>query len=209
VAGRNLLGSAVEESLSLSQGASNADPAFIRQLYIHSVTYLLRGLPDDLSTEERLSLRTALPSGIAEPVRLGNHNLCQSYLESDGRIRNRQCYPPSLLHRILASLVIQLFILASFLLPHIKILLRKAYLYERNNRISEKMLAKSIDTVDTVGKKGIEFGEAVAKIGDGKLGQTFNELAVWCFEGVAGGIYEGVGEGLVILSSKQRLPSDG
>ncbi|KAI9780971.1 MAG: hypothetical protein M1839_006410 [Geoglossum umbratile] len=203
--GRDLLSSAVEESLPVSQGASSADPAFIRQLYIHSLTYLLRGLPHDLSTEERLSLRTALPSGVALPVRLEDDDSRQSpYRDSEGKIRNWGPYQPSLLHRILASLVVQLFIFAHFLLPHIKVLLRKAYIYERNNRISEKVLAKGIDTVDTVGKKGIEFGEAVAKIGDGKLGQAFNELAVWCFEGVAGGIYEGVGEGMVILSAKCR-----
>jgi hypothetical protein len=93
---------------------------------------------------------------------------------------------------------------AHFLMPHVKALLRNAYIYERSNRISEKMLAKSIDTVDMVGKKGIEFGEALARIGDGKLGQALNEMAAWCAEGVVGGIYEGIGEGMVIINSKNQ-----
>ncbi|KAI9867623.1 MAG: hypothetical protein M1813_008423 [Trichoglossum hirsutum] len=208
--GRSLLSSAIEESLSESQDAPDKELSFTRQLYIHSVTYLLRGLPNDLSAEERLGLRSALPSGVMEPLRLdiNGQNLVM-IRGSESRIRNRASSPPSLLHRILASLVIQLFVFAHFIFPHVKTLLRNAYIYERNNRLSERMFAKSIDTVDTVGKKGIEFGEAVARIGDGKLGQALNEVAMWCAEGVAGGIYEGVGEGMVIVGAKnQNLTSD-
>ncbi|KAH0541456.1 hypothetical protein FGG08_004065 [Glutinoglossum americanum] len=210
--GRNLLSSAVEESLSAPRDAANADPAFTRQLYIHSMTYLLRGLPNDLSTEERVGLRSALPPGVADPLRLDiDSQSVVTIRDSEGRIRKGASPPPSLLHRILASLVVQLFIFAHFLLPHIKALLRNAYVYERHNRISEKMLAKSIDTVDTVGKKSIEFGEAVARIGDGKLGQALNEMAMWCAEGVAGGIYEGVGEGWLqqAQESLQQHPNEG
>ncbi|KAH0566459.1 hypothetical protein GP486_000129 [Trichoglossum hirsutum] len=209
-ASRNLLSSAMEESLQESQDAPDRDPALTRQLYIHSLTYLLRGLPKDLSAEERLDLRSALPSGVTEPLRLDidDQNVV-TIRDSERKIRNGTSSTPSLLHRITASLVIQLIVFAHFILPHIKALLRNAYIYERNNRLSERVLAKSIDTVDTVGKKGIEFGEAVARIGDGKLGQALNGVAVWCAEGVAGGIYEGVGEGIVIVSAKnQRLASD-
>jgi hypothetical protein len=114
---------------------------------------------------------------------------------------------PSLLHRTLASSIVQLFILFQFILPYLKYLLSVAYQYDRTHRISEKVLSQSIETVDTIGKKGLSFTGAIYGLNDGKVGQAITEAAAWFVEGVTGGIHEGVGEGLAVMGV--RRPSQG
>jgi hypothetical protein len=199
IQGLNLLGLAIEESASLSREATGGNASFSRQLYLHAVTYLLRGLPEDLTTEEQMSVRGALPQGIVTPLRVESsdgHHLNYSQI---GRDRSN----PSLLHKTLASTIVQLFILFQFILPYVKILLASAYQYERTHRISEKILARSMDTVDGIGKRGLTITAAIYGIGDGKVGQALNEVISWVVKGVTGGIHDGVGEGMIIMGAKK------
>jgi len=104
--GLSLLSLSVSESNTLSQKSesSTASPSFARQLYIHALTYFLRGLPTDLTTEEGLSVRSALPPDIVAPLRLEFDGVeMPSYRGSkNGRRRTKQSQP-SVLHRTLAT----------------------------------------------------------------------------------------------------------
>jgi hypothetical protein len=115
---------------------------------------------------------------------------------------------PSFLHRTLAALVVRMFIIFQILLPYIKVFFAAAYRYERQHRISERVFISSIDTIEGVMKSGVQFGNAVCQINNGKVGQAINDATVWWVKGVTGGIHQGVGEGLVILgvdnAGKQR-----
>lgn len=95
----------------------------------------------------------------------------------------------------------QLFILFQFILPYIKYLLNSAYQYDRTHKISEKVLSGSISTVDMLGKRGVLLSEAVLGMGDGKMAQVLAHIASWLVEGVAGGIQDGLGEGMVIIGA--------
>lgn len=162
-------------------------------MYIHSLTYLLRALPTDLSIEEQLSVRGALPDGVVEPLHLPTYSSRTSTAEGNQE--------PSLLHRTLASTIIQLFIFIQFVLPYLKYLLSAAYAYDREHKISEKVLAQGVETVDALGKTGLSLSGAIYGMGDGKVGQLITETAAWVVEGVTGGIHEGVGEGMIILGA--------
>ena len=199
--GLNLLGLAVEESASLSASTNSQDATLGRHLYIHALTYLLRGLPTDLSPEEQLTVRASLPSGVAEPLRLEVQDqqlLIGPGAESD----TASTPPPSMLHRAVASSIVQIFVFFQFLLPYLKLLLFNIYTYERTHHVTEKLLATSLDTVDALGKRGIEVSGAVARLGDGRVGQALNHITVWWVDSVAGGICDGVGEGLVMLGGR-------
>lgn len=190
----------MEESSTLSQNSQFGNASFARQLFLHAITYLLQALPSDLTKEERLSVRSALPAGVVEPLRLHVNSAYDTSASKPSQ--------PSLLHRTLASSIVQLFILFQFVLPYIRYLLSAAYQYEREHKISEKVLSQSIETVDMVGKRGVDMAGAVFGMGDGKVGQLITETTSWFVEGVTGGIHEGVGEGLAILGAK-RTPSSG
>jgi hypothetical protein len=113
---------------------------------------------------------------------------------------------PSVLHRTLATSIINFFILIQFLLPYIKVLLRAAYEYERNHRISEKVLASSIETVDGLGRIGMRGGGAIWSSGF-VLG--VGELVNWIVDGVSGGIQEGLGEGMARVGVKREVEARG
>jgi hypothetical protein len=201
-AGLNLLSLAVEESSTISQDPRYGSASLARQLYLHALTYLLRALPSDLTTEEQISVRSALPVGVVEPLRLEVPDSCPSpnhSIESDNQ--------PSLLHRALASTIVQFFILFQFALPYLKYLLSAAYQYEREHKISEKVLSQSIETVGTLGKRSLSITGAIYGMGDGRVGQLIADVAGWFVEGVTGGIHEGVGEGLVIVGARRPSPS--
>lgn len=186
---------AVDESSTISQDHRFGNPGLARQLYIHALTYLLRALPSDLTTEEQLSVRIALPTGVVEPLRLE--------IATEQISTSRTQEPPSILHRTLATTIIQLFILFQLVLPYVKFFLQAAYKYEREHKISEKLLSQSIETVDSIGKRGISLTGAIYGMGDGKVGQAITGTAAWFVEGVTGGIHEGVGEGMVIVGAKK------
>jgi hypothetical protein len=151
-----------------------------------------------MSTEEQLSIRGALPPGVVEPLRLDANPGYNAHAVSPPSDQ------PSLLHRTLASTIVQLFILFQFILPYLKYLLSAAYQYDREHKISEKLVSQGIETVDSLGKTGISFTAALYGMGDGKVGQMITQTAAWFVEGITGGIHEGVGEGMVIIGAAPR-----
>ncbi|KAL2060906.1 hypothetical protein VTL71DRAFT_8958 [Oculimacula yallundae] len=195
--GFSLLSLAVDESSSISRNPDFGNASFARQLYLHALTYLLRALPTDLTTDEQISIRSSLPPGIVEPFHIESHGHSQS-------TKSTSDAQTSLLHRTLASTIIQLFIFVQFILPYIKYLLSTAYQYDREHKISEKVLSQGIETVDILGKTGLSWTGAIYGMGDGRVGQVVTETAAWLVEGVTGGIHEGLGEGMVIMGAPRR-----
>ena len=200
--GLSLLSLAVGESSTISQDPQFGDSGFARQVYLHALTYLLRALPPDLTTEERLSVRSALPAGVVEPLQL---KIDAGY-NSPNVSRDPNAHP-SLLHRTLASSIVQMFILFQFLLPYLKYLLSTAYQYEREYKISDKLFSQGIDTVDIIGKRSLSITGAIYGMGDGRVGQIITDATGWFIEGITGGIHEGVGEGMVIMGARRPSPS--
>lgn len=152
-----------------------------------------------MSAEEQISIRGALPPGVVEPLHLNSGYFLETQHPSPEQ--------PSLLHRTLATTIIQLFLLAQFILPYLKYLLAAAYQYDREHKISEKILSQSIETVDSLGKTGLSLTGAIYGMGDGKVGQMITETTAWFVEGVTGGIHEGLGEGMVIMGAKPQKSS--
>lgn len=197
IVGLNLLSLAAGESSTISQIDGFGNASFARQLYIHSLTYLLRALPADLTTEEQLSLRTSLPDGVVEPMVLnvGGRNEGQASI----KLPSQQ---PSFLHRTLATTIIQIFIFCQLIFPYVKTFLQTAYCYDREHKISEKVLTQILNTADEIGRRGITVTGAIYGMGDGKVGQAITEIAAWVIEGVTGGIHEGLGEGMAMMGAR-------
>lgn len=140
------------------------------------------------------TLRTALPEKARQETQA---SIQSSSSESSSRTE------PSLLHRLLASGIIQLFLFIQLILPHVRYLLYGAYRYEREHRLLEKVLSSSIDTVEQVGKRSFSIGGTLLKAGNGRLGGVVLESAAWWIEGISGGIHEGFGEGIGILGGEE------
>ena len=192
--GLNLLSLSLDESTTISNRHAAESTSFSRQLYLHSITYLLRGLPSDLTAAEQLGIRSSLPPNLVT---------VEPELDCSKCPRSTTVAPtkPSILHRTLANLIIQTCILFQLFLPYLKALLSAAYTYDREHKVSAKLMVHGFETVDKVSRGSWTVGGKVLELGDGKLGQYFGESAKWFVEGVVGGVNEGLGEGLLILSS--------
>ena len=77
--------------------------------------------------------------------------------------------------------------------------MRQLYEYERTHRITERIVTTTLEAADGLGKGSVNIGAAVCKFNEGRVGVALTNFAAWWMEGVAGGIYEGVGEGMVHL----------
>ncbi|KAH7036256.1 hypothetical protein B0J12DRAFT_582032 [Macrophomina phaseolina] len=203
--GLNLLTAALQD-YTTPDGCSGETSSFGRTLYIQALTLLLKGLPCDLSTQEKMSIETSLPPDIVKVIHV---DISSGQLVCQGKqhVSEPQRPPPepSWLHRLLASSIIQCFLLLHLLLPYIKLFIGHAYKYERQHRISEKLVSSSINTVDELGRRSIRFTNAIFQMNDGKVGQAINDLTLWWLRGVTGGIHEGVNEGFLLLGTRNAV----
>jgi hypothetical protein len=111
---------------------------------------------------------------------------------------------PSLIHRIVSSSIIQFCLVLQFLSPYIKFLVCNLMQSERMHKTTESVATASMNTASTLCKSCVFFASTVMKFGDGKMSKAILSLAMWWLTAVVGGIYEGVGEGLVILCDERQ-----
>ncbi|KAF2758396.1 hypothetical protein EJ05DRAFT_350190 [Pseudovirgaria hyperparasitica] len=191
----NLLSQAIHESSTFEPTPDQPDTMFCRDLYLSSVSYLLRGLPSDLTASEALVLQSSLPKSIAAQE-TGNMAAkhCNAHTNETNGLDE-----PSIVHRTLAYLVLQVFVVCHFCLPYLRILLREAYAYERRHHISERALATSLNTFDEVGKSTVGLLERVYAIDEGRFGRSVNETVVWWVREVSGGLKQGLKEGVLAM----------
>ncbi|KAF2099631.1 hypothetical protein NA57DRAFT_75133 [Rhizodiscina lignyota] len=202
--GWNLLNNSRLESFSAERRSAEFTAILSRQQYVHAATYILRGLPEDLSTEEKMGIETALPREVRESVASSTNQLQLLKSGSQGSsTKGDTQVERSILHRIVAYMVLRFFLILNLLLPYITVCLGRVYHYERKHRVSERMFSASISGIDMVGKRSMELSHTVYGLNDGKVGESINELLVWWIRGVTGGIHEGVGEGLNIVSQRK------
>lgn len=106
----------------------------------------------------------------------------------------------SILRRLTATLVFHAFILGQFLLPYIKLFISQAYRWEREHRITKRVVNKSINTVDSLGRKGLEISKTMCQMNDGKVGQAINDMTLGLVQGIAGGIQQGIADGFALIA---------
>jgi hypothetical protein len=170
------------------------------------MTYLLRGLPSDLTREEAMSLQTALPPSLVavqnEPC---NHTTASSKEEST----DVQEPPPyaSLLHRITALAVVQVFVMAGFLAPYVKLYAAQAYQFEREHKITQKMVNNGIMAADVVRRRSLQFTRTICQMNNGVVGEALNGWTTWWVRGLTGGLQQGIVEGVSMMGGDGRKPS--
>ncbi|KAF9741487.1 hypothetical protein PMIN01_01026 [Paraphaeosphaeria minitans] len=193
--------SALAYAESQSPHIDDASVILTRQMYIHSLTYLLRGLPTALSPEEAVSLQAALPLDL----------VITAPCDHDPPFANpsRHIPPPSepsVLHRIIATVVFETFVLFQFLLPYIKLFLGHAYRFERKHNVAQRLVNNGIMGADAVRRMGMQLTHTICQMNDGKVGVALNELMFWCVKGVTGGLQQGIQEGVGFLGRDEERP---
>lgn len=176
-----------------------------RQLYIHGMTYLLRGLPSQLTPEEILSLQAAIPQNIltvqSDP---STHAMipASSRAQSSQEIRAQET---TILHRITAMLVFQTFMFIQFLLPYIKLFMGHAYRFEREHKLTQRLMSTSVSTADELTRRGLRLSQTICQMNNGKVGQTINEVVVWWARGLTGGMQQGIEEAWGVAGEGRKM----
>lgn len=169
----------------------NSDTRLVRSLFIDGVGYLLEALPSDLTDDEARLIHDRLPDAIKE-----NTNKLPGSSSHNNSVNPNT---PSYLHRLIATLIVYGFIFAQLILPYAKVLLNSIYTYERKYRVTERVLAAALETADGVGKGAGNIGSTLTTLSEGRVFTGLCTLTTWTIESVAGGVYEGINEGLVVL----------
>jgi hypothetical protein len=168
---------------------------------------MLRGLPIDLSVDEKMSIWSSIPPDVQQISPITNSAVViHPGKQRIGGATNTK--NPSLLQQVVASFIVQMFMITQFLIPYIKYCLAIVYKYERRYRISERVIASSVQTCEGMMKTGLQVTDTICRMNDGKVGQALNEMSVWWISGVTAGIHQGVGDGLAMLGAKEDASPD-
>ncbi|CAK3758706.1 Hypothetical predicted protein [Lecanosticta acicola] len=171
----------------------------VRRQYIDGVACMVRGLPAELSEEEELSLREALPASI----RAGRHGDVTALTRGERRPGQAvPLSPQSSLHRSVATVTLYLFLAVAFVLPYLQLFLRLAYQWDRKHKVSDRVLARSVAAADAVGKRTMMLATSICAMNEGKVGDTMRQAGIYLMQGVSGGVYDGVGEALRIRADE-------
>jgi hypothetical protein len=184
-------------SLLQSSSYLSSNPNFSRQLYIDAVSYLLRGLPRNLSMEETLRLQAAMPSEMMPPQQSADRDIVQGHFDDD-RV-TQQGEDPTILHRVVAMVVLQIFLLLSFLWPYVQTTCRGAYQYDREHHISEKLLNQSWTAANALSKNTMTVARTVCSWNNGQVGTALEDAVFWWVHSITGGLRDGVKDGMEVF----------
>lgn len=159
------------------------------------VTYLLKGLPRDLDACEMKQIQSALPPDLRSQETLQDHP------ESD-RIMSITSQR-SFLHRGVQMAVVNFIFFVHLLIPYFMFLLKQVAQVERRYKVSETLVSHGKEVMNVLGKQSISLTEAISHMNDGKVGQSILDVVSWTIAGVTQGIYDGVGEGLMVVGATE------
>lgn len=185
-----------------SQSTSATDDPLNRRLYIDGISYILRGLPEDLSPEETLVLRAATPAVLLpEP---------QEPTTDQRQLVHQQPphpnHPPTLLHRTTSTLTFYTLVLLTFLLPYLQTLFTALYALDARHKISARFLTQTTLLLRLVAAQAIAVMALAWGANDGALRHACRDFGVWVLRDVCGGLDEGVGRAVqgLRLEEKER-----
>ncbi|KAF2247918.1 hypothetical protein BU26DRAFT_428910 [Trematosphaeria pertusa] len=206
--GISLTTQAYQESHALARRPDDTATVLTRQLYLHGMTYLLRGLPADLTPEETLSLQAAIPQGLVNIQNEPDAHAVVPFTQDNPMA----CGAPSdasILHRVTAVVVFQTFITIQFLLPYLRLFAGHAYQFERQHKVTQRVVSNGIMTADALRRRSLQLSHTICQMNDGKVGQAINDLTLWWVRGLTGGLQQGIADGVTVFSNERFTTSKG
>jgi hypothetical protein len=168
-----------------SCGQDDVMPDIVRTQYVHSMALLLKSLPPALTPAEQLNLLASIPQSIMEKD--GQALVPMSPLGSS----QQEARSRSLLWQITAWLVFNLFVVVQMMAPYVKQTLRHAAQWEQEHQLARSALNTSIALGGRLSRR---VTEAVWRMQDGAAGEVLIKALVYCADGIAGGLQQGLAE---------------
>ena len=182
-------------ALRSEQTSSTPNDPVDRRFYIDGVSYILRGLPKDLTAEETLVLRTATPQTLLPPPEQQSSEIATSDTAAQP---SRHAEHPTLLHTATSTLTYHLILLTTLLLPHLQNLIATLLALDAQHQLSARFYSQ---TKTLLNKFFFLFRELLLRIweaNDGALRIKCRDFGIWVLRDFCGGLEEGVGRAAVV-----------
>jgi hypothetical protein len=186
-------------ALRSEQTSSLPNDPVDRRFYIDGVSYILRGLPKDLTPEETLVLRTATPQTL---LPLPEPQTQQLTYSSSTPPTNPQ--PPTLLHTLTSTLTYHLILLSTLLLPYLQSLLTTLIALDAHHQISARFYAQTKILLNQLFCLVRELVLRVWEANDGALRISCRDFGIWVLTDFCGGLEEGVGRAAILGVAGRR-----
>ena len=145
-----------------------------RTMQIDAVRYMHMSLPSDLTPIEASAIRASLP-----PEILSDH------IPAYNRAK------PTVLRRVVAQTVALLLALVIFFVPLLTSTLNATLKYEREHRMTERLLVRAQHSVSNLGAYRAQVQLALLHFLDSPAGRRVIKSGSYVVEGIAGGIADG------------------
>jgi hypothetical protein len=153
----------------------NADPAVMRGMHIDALKYMHAALPNDLTPAETDAIVGSLPRGVRDEL---GYQQPVSPRNPSGENNN-------ILRKTVSDSVCLFMALLIFLLPFLMASFNRILKYEREHRLSEKVLSNGVATVSAFGERGLDLK-------DSRVGSALLGTGIWFFDGIVGGVNDGL-----------------
>lgn len=106
------------------------------------------------------------------------------------------------MHRIVQSLVINIVLIAHFILPYLLLVLKAAASIERRYKMSETVIGHGMNCFSAAGRRCARVAEVVLTANDSTSRQGVSDTFAWTVEEITKGVSDGLGEGFVMARPK-------
>jgi len=180
-------------ALRSEQTSSTPNDPVDRRFYIDGVSYILRGLPKDLTPEETLVLRTATPQTLLPPP---EHEQQTSATRPTNPHHPNQ--PPTLLHTATSTLVFYTISVFTLLLPYLQSLFTTLIALDAHHQFSARFYAQTKALSNQLFSLFLELALRVWEANDGALRISCRDFGIWVLRDLCGGLEEGVGRAAML-----------
>jgi hypothetical protein len=174
-------------ALRSEQTSSLPNDPVDRRFYIDGVSYILRGLPKDLTPEETLVLRIATPQTLLPPPE-----------NQDQQLTSSSSTPPTLLHTLTSTLTYHLILLSTLLLPYLQSLLTTLLAFDAQHQLSTRFCAQTKILLNNLFSFFLECVLRVWEANNGALRVSCRDFGIWVLTDFCGGLEEGVGRAAIL-----------
>lgn len=185
-------------ALRSEQTSSTPNDPIDRRFYIDGVSYILRGLPKDLTPEETLVLRTATPQTLLPPPsEPQSQQLTKPTTSPDSHPTPPHNEHPTLLHTLTSTLTYYLILLTTLLLPHLQNLITALLALDVQHQLSARFYAHTKTLLNQLFSVLRELALRVWEANDGALRVSCRDFGIWVLRDFCGGLEEGVGRAAI------------
>lgn len=188
-----------------SQPTTATNDPLNRRLYIDGISYILRGLPSDLTPEEALVLRAAAPPDLLPPAAPASNETdlaLQHQAKNHASQPNNE--PASLLHRSISTLTFYTLLIITLALPYLQTLFATLYALDAKHHFSARFLTQTSLLLRLLAAQVLAVAAMAWGANDGALRHACRDFGVWVLRDICGGVDDGVGRAVVGLRLEER-----